>query len=157
LQVKEGSLFTNIVVDIRNGQCEDAHAYVADVLRAGIVVYSWSENNSWRVQHPFFLPDPIASRYTLDGITFRWTDGVFGIALGPVTNKSAAYAEGGAPGPAGTGDQTPRPFGPRFKDDRMVYFHSMSSFREFAVPASVLLNGTLSEEGNDKFIQVSTL
>lgn len=63
LQTKPESLFTNIVVDIRDGQCDDAFAYAADVFRYGLLVYSWREDRSYRLSHNLFFPDPIASRY----------------------------------------------------------------------------------------------
>lgn len=70
-QVPESALFTNIIADVRNNKCDEAYAYIADVLRYGVIVYSWKEDRSWRISHNFFYPDPIACRYKLDNITFR--------------------------------------------------------------------------------------
>ncbi|KAK6643297.1 hypothetical protein RUM43_004802 [Polyplax serrata] len=110
-QVPESALFTNIIADVRNNKCDEAYAYIADVLRYGVIVYSWKEDRSWRISHNFFYPDPIACRYKLDNITFRWTDGIFGLALSPLNPET---------------------------NDRMLYFHPMSSYREFSVPTSIL-------------------
>lgn len=117
-QIQESSLFTNIITDVRNGKCDEAFAYITDVFRYAIVVYNWKEDRSWRVSHNFFYPDPIACKYSLDDITFRWTDGVFGLALSPVDGQTG---------------------------DRNLYFHPMSSFREFTVPASILRNDTADD------------
>lgn len=38
--IKQDSLYSNIIVDIRDGDCEDVHAYLADVWRFGLVVFS---------------------------------------------------------------------------------------------------------------------
>lgn len=99
-QVKEDSLHSNLIVDIRNGRCNDAYAYITDVWRFGITVFSLAKGDSWRVSHHFFFPNPEASDYTLNGLNFQWTDGVFGLSLSPV-------------------NQPP---------DRLLYFHPMSSY-----------------------------
>lgn len=138
------------MTDVRNNKCDEAYAYIADVLRYGIVVYSWKEDKSWRISHNFFYPDPIACRYKLDNITFRfvifllfvfllsflflrpfqqllyeviyglsrWTDGIFGMALSPLNPET---------------------------NDRLLYFHPMSSFREFSVPTSILRNASADD------------
>lgn len=123
-QVKQDSLFTNVAVDVRDGRCDDAHAYLTDVWGFAIVVYSWRRDRSWRVSHPFFYPDPLAARYDLHGLVFRWTDGVFGLSLSPVDS---------------------------FTGDRTLFFHPMTSFREFSVPTSVLRNETASSSSDEAF------
>lgn len=40
-QTSTDSLFTNIVVEIINNNCEDAYAYISDVFQYGLVVYSY--------------------------------------------------------------------------------------------------------------------
>lgn len=42
-QTLKDSLFTNIVVEILNDNCEDAYAYMSDVFQYGLVVYSYKE------------------------------------------------------------------------------------------------------------------
>lgn len=42
-QTTKDSLFTNIVVEILNDNCEDAHAYISDVFQYGLVVYNYKE------------------------------------------------------------------------------------------------------------------
>jgi hypothetical protein len=99
-QYLQGSLITNIVVDIRNGECNRGFVYVMDVWRNAIIVLDIAQGTSWRTSNHFYLPDPFFSDYNYEGINFQWTDGVFGSALSPL-NK-----------PAG---------------DRVLYFHPMSS------------------------------
>lgn len=123
-QAKSDSLFTNIVVDIRDGQCDDAHAYAADVFRYGLLVYSFREDRSYRVAHNYFFPDPIASRFDLDQVTFRWMDGIFGLAMTPVDKRT---------------------------NDRTLFFHPMASFREFSVPVSIIRNETVANSYPDDF------
>lgn len=114
-QVKQDSLHTNVVVDIRDGQCEDAFAYVADVWRYGVTVFSLREFKSWRTTNYLYNPNPVASDYNYLDLNFQWSDGVFGMSLSPV------HRDG----------------------DRMLFYHPMSSFTEFQVPTSVLQNETI--------------
>lgn len=99
-QVKQDSLHSNLIVDIRNGRCQDAYAYLTDVWRFGITVFSLAKGRSWRTTHHFYFPNPEASDYTLNGVNFQWTDGVFGISISP----------------------------PTAIQDRTLFFHPMSSF-----------------------------
>lgn len=112
--VKEDSLHTNIIVDIRHGKCEDAYAYVADVWRYGLVVYSLKKNKSWRTTSHLYLPTPESSDYNLHGLNFQWTDGIFGMTLAPETSN----------------------------DERILFYHPMSSYTEYTALTSVLRNET---------------
>lgn len=114
-QVKQDSLHSNIVVDVRDGRCSEAFAYVTDVWRYGVVVFSLASRRSWRTTHHLYLPTPELSDYRLHGVPFQWTDGVFGLSLSPVNE----YA------------------------DRLMFFHPMSSYAEFMVSTAVLRNETL--------------
>ncbi|XP_076761628.1 dopaminechrome tautomerase-like isoform X2 [Xylocopa sonorina] len=125
-QVKEDSLYANIVVDIRNNDCNAAVAYAADVFRYGLLVYDFFKDSSFRIQNRFFFPDPLASNYELHGIKFQWTDGIFGLALSPVD----------------------------VHNDRTLFFHPMSSFREFAVSTSVLGDKSTAEKNVDYFVAI---
>ncbi|KAL6263206.1 hypothetical protein P5V15_006006 [Pogonomyrmex californicus] len=124
-QIKQDSLYINIAVDIRN-DCGSAVAYLADVWRYGIVVYDFLKDSTFRVEHPFFYPDPLAARYELHGIKFQWTDGLFGIALSPLD----------------------------VHDDRTLFFHPMSSFREFAVSTSIFRDKQTADYNMEKFMPV---
>jgi hypothetical protein len=110
------SVFANIAVDVKSGSCEDTYAYMADLGASIMVVYSWRQNVSWRVTHRYFHNDPKAGRYQVAGISFEWTDGLFGLALSAenTTDKQ-----------------------------RTLFFHPFSSFSEFAVSTSILQNESL--------------
>lgn len=118
-QVKQDSFHTNILVDIRENKCDDAFVYVPDVWRYGLVVFSLKEDRSWRTINHLYLPNPRASDYTLHGLNFQWTDGIFGIALSPIDRYN----------------------------DRTLFFHPMSGFNEFTVLTSILRNESLWQSG----------
>ncbi|KAH8298694.1 hypothetical protein KR018_006897, partial [Drosophila ironensis] len=128
-QIKEDSLHSNIVVDI-GVDCEDAHAIVSDVWRYGLLVYSLSQNRSWRVTNYNFSPNPIASNFIIYGLNFQWLDGVFGLSI-KVNQPS---------------------------NERVLYFHPMASFKEFQVSMHLLLNETLwitnSQENSKYFYSI---
>ncbi|XP_014273784.1 protein yellow isoform X2 [Halyomorpha halys] len=119
-QVPAGSLFTNIAVEVMD-TCQDTFAYVSDVFRYGIVVFSLRNNRSWRVDHPYFYPDPLHSRYDIDNIKFTWNDGIFGITMSPR-------------------DITGR---------RYLFFHPLSSFREFHIDTMMLQNETFAKRADE--------
>ncbi|CAH0719375.1 unnamed protein product, partial [Brenthis ino] len=108
--VLQDSLYSNIILDTRKEDCSDLYAYIADTWRFGLLVFRESDESFWRFSHHFFYPDPFASNYTLHGLNFQWTDGIFGLALSPSENYN----------------------------ERILFFHSMSSYREFYVKTSVL-------------------
>lgn len=116
-QVLPGSLLVNLAVEVE-GSCENTFVYTGDVFRYCLHVLDFKEGKSWRIQHPFFYPEPLQSFYDMDNIKFQWTDGIFGMALGPRS-------------PDGSG--------------RTLYFHPLSSNREFSVRTSFLHNETTSK------------
>ncbi|XP_014247143.1 protein yellow-like isoform X2 [Cimex lectularius] len=120
-QTPEGALFTNIAVDVIT--CERTFAYASDVFRYGLVVYDLQKNRSWRVENSYFFPEPLHSKYILDGLTFNWNDGIFGLAVSPVE-----------------------------RGRRYLYFHPMSSFREFRVDTRILHNETLAKSSPESFM-----
>ncbi|XP_074116276.1 yellow-h isoform X1 [Cotesia typhae] len=125
-QIKEDSLWSNIVVDIRNNDCNSAKAYLADVWRFAMIVYDLSKDTSFRIQHHFFFPNPFASKYELHGIRFQWMDGILGLALSPID----------------------------VNNDKILYFHPMSSFHEFAVSTAVLIDQETAESNPESFAPV---
>lgn len=106
------------IVDTSKDNCENAYAYIPDLGAYGLVVYSFKQDKSWRVKHNFFHFDPLHGDYSVGGVKFQWTDGIFGLALG----KQAANGA------------------------RTVYFHALSSTREFSVPNYILQNETYSQD-----------
>jgi len=112
--IKADTFFANVIVDVQTNDCDNAYAYIPDLGAYGVVVYSFRKDESWRVKHNFFHFDPLSGDYNVGGVNFQWTDGVFGMAVG------------------------------RTKPDgsRSVYFHALSSTKEFEVPNYVLQNKT---------------
>ncbi|XP_053959654.1 protein yellow [Anastrepha ludens] len=113
-QTKEDTFFANIVIDSDRNDCNNAYAYIPDLGAYGLIVYSLRDNHSYRVKHNFFHFDPLQGDFNVGGVNFQWTDGIFGLAIGP-TNP----------------DQT--------KD---IYFHALASTKEFKVSNRVLQNET---------------
>ncbi|XP_004533855.1 protein yellow [Ceratitis capitata] len=113
-QTKDDSFFANIVIDSERNECDDAYAYVPDLGAYGLIVYSFRDDRSYRVKHNFFHFDPLQGDFNVGGVNFQWTDGVFGLAVGPLK-----------------ADHT--------KD---IYFHALASTKEFKVSNRVLQNET---------------
>ncbi|KAG5888472.1 hypothetical protein JTB14_022102 [Gonioctena quinquepunctata] len=116
----DDSFFANIVVDVTKDTCDKAFAYIPDLGGYGLVVYSFADNNSWRVKHNYFHFDPLNGNLTVGGVNFQWTDGIFGLALGPI-------------------DQT---------GFRTAYFHALASTDEFSVNTQVLKDETLATDSH---------
>ncbi|XP_052758194.1 protein yellow [Galleria mellonella] len=125
-QVKEESGFVNIVIE--DTDCQKTYAYAGDVGKAGIVVYSWDRNESWRISHHFFYPDPFACDFNVKGLNFSWTDAIFGMGIS---------------GPNSDGYST-------------LYFHPMASYNEFKVSTEYLRNVTVAENNFEAFQQLGT-
>lgn len=120
-QVKEDSGFANIALE--DSDCQKTYAYAGDVGKAGIVVYSWDKNESWRITHHYFHPDPLACNFTVKGLNFTWTDAIFGLGIS---------------GPNPDGYST-------------LYFHPMASYNEFSVSTEYLRNTSIAENNFDAF------
>ncbi|XP_056633830.1 protein yellow [Diorhabda sublineata] len=115
----EDSFFANIIVDVTNETCDKAFAYIPDLGGYGIVVYSLADDKSWRVKHNYFHFDPLKGDMTVGGVNFQWTDGVFGVALGPL-NETTGF--------------------------RTAYFHALASCNQFSVSTQVLKNEILATD-----------
>ncbi|CAG9862453.1 unnamed protein product [Phyllotreta striolata] len=114
----DDSFFANIIVDVTKDACDKAFAYIPDLGGYGIVVYSLAEDKSWRVKHNYFHFDPLKGDMTVGGVNFQWTDGVFGIALGPLNENGY----------------------------RTAYFHPLASCTEFSVSTQILRNESLATD-----------
>lgn len=106
--LKTESFFANLAVE--DEVCDDTYLYLADLGAAGLIVYSWKNHTSWRINHHYFNLDPSAGEFNVSGITFQWTDHLFGMAL-------SAADEDGFP---------------------TLYFHPMVSTSEFSVSTKYL-------------------
>lgn len=120
--VLENSLITNLVVDSRDARCRDLHVYMADAWRFGLIVFRAEDAAFWRFSHHTFYPDPLLSNYTLHGLNYQWSDGLFGMSLGKY-----------------------------HANDRPLYYHSMSSSLEFTVMTSVIRNSSRVADSVNEF------
>lgn len=120
-QFKDDSFLANIAVE--DTDCHDTYAYLGDLGKPAVIVYSWKRNESWRVNHHYFNIDPLAGEFNVSGITFEWTDGVFGLSL------SSPDEEGFS----------------------TLYFHPMTSTHEFSVNTKYLRNEALSKKSFNEF------
>ncbi|ERL92756.1 protein yellow [Dendroctonus ponderosae] len=116
--LKQDSFFANIIVDVDKDKCDDAFAYIPDLGGYGLVVYSFKANESWRFKHNFFHFDPLHGDFNVGGVNFQWTDGIFGLALGPKDLSGF----------------------------RTVYFHPLASLNEFSVNSAILRNRSLAND-----------
>ncbi|XP_066583841.1 protein yellow-like [Prorops nasuta] len=122
--INQNTFIANIAVDLGKGGCDDAFAYLSDELGYGLIVYSWADNKSWRISHSYFMPDPLAGDYNIAGLNFQWgEEGIFGISLSPLGIDGY----------------------------RTLFFHPLSSFREFAVSTRILRDEQLSQNSYHAF------
>lgn len=122
--INQNTFIANIAVDLGSGGCDDAFAYMSDELGYGLIVYSWTNNTSWRVTHSYFMPDPLTGDYNVGGLNFQWSEeGIFGMSLSPIA------ADG----------------------FRTLFFHPLSSNREFAVSTEILRNPELATNSFHSF------
>lgn len=73
------------IVEIGNS-CLDAHLYVADLMRHGLLVYSLRDNRSWRwdntVENAFGYEEASVD-INIAGENIQLYDGIFGMSLSP--------------------------------------------------------------------------
>ncbi|KAF4528023.1 hypothetical protein B566_EDAN002206 [Ephemera danica] len=121
--LKADSLLCTIEVEYPDSPCggsagvRGAVLHVADPTTFALIVADLRQqgtNNAWRIQDKTMYPSPEAGTFTVNRQSFEFMDGVLGLALSPINNQR----------------------------ERTLYYHSMSSFREFWVRTSVLRNST---------------
>ncbi|KAJ8704962.1 hypothetical protein PYW08_012282 [Mythimna loreyi] len=101
---------TSITVDVTPSTCDDAYAYINDLARNGLIVFSLKQMDSWRFSHPSFVYDVGATDFIVARQTINWRDGIFSVALSD---------------PDSTGKRT-------------AYYHPLVSTQEFSVSNEVL-------------------
>ncbi|KAL2734000.1 protein yellow [Vespula squamosa] len=122
--INQNTFIANIAVDLGKGGCDDAFAYMSDELGYGLIVYSWEQNKSWRITHSYFMPDPLAGDYNIAGLNFQWgEEGIFGMSLSPIALDGY----------------------------RTLFFHPLSSNREFAISTRILRNEELAKDSYHEF------
>ncbi|XP_048480073.1 L-dopachrome tautomerase yellow-f [Plutella xylostella] len=118
----------SITIDMKDGDCANAFAYVPDLNTNGIIVYSLREDDSWRLTHNYMHFNPLASNLNIAGQRFQWNDGIFSITLSPTSSDGC----------------------------RVAYFHPMVSTQEFSVSTCVLKNRTAAD-GSDYWTRFNLL
>ncbi|CAH0698294.1 unnamed protein product [Spodoptera exigua] len=103
---------TSITVDVLPTKCDDAFAYINDLARNGLIVFSLKQRSTWRISHKTFNYDVGATDFKVAQHTINWKDGLFSVAL---SNPDA----GGK---------------------RTAYYHPFISTQEFSVSNEVLKN-----------------
>lgn len=122
--ITENSFFANILVDTTPNTCDKSFAYIPDLGGFQMIVYDMEHDDSYKVKHHYFYFDPLSGNYNVGGVNFQWTDGVFGVALSPI-HKEDSF--------------------------RTLYFHPLSSTREFSVSTKILQNKTLASTSYYEF------
>lgn len=122
------STITSIAVE--DHDCGNIFVYLADPGAPALIVFSMKEKHSWRVHHNFFHLNPLFGNFSVDGVPFQRSDGVYGLALSD-KNKNG------------------------FAD---LYFHPLSSLDEFKVSTAILRNESLATSGliYDHFVNIGS-
>uniref|UniRef100_A0A1Y9H2F4 Yellow protein n=1 Tax=Anopheles dirus TaxID=7168 RepID=A0A1Y9H2F4_9DIPT len=119
--VPEGVGMASLTVDVEPSDCEQAYAYIPDLVANAIHVYGMRENDMWSFSHPSFVHDRAQAAFNVAGQQFEWDDGVFSIALGQNDTEAGS---------------------------KLVYYHPMVSTTEFGTFANVLQNRLIARSGN---------
>lgn len=109
------SRFVTPTIDLDAHNCDVGHVYMADSIGDGIVVYDVAAQKSWRIENKFTYPHPDFGTFKIAGESFQLWDGTVSTTLTP---HSLA--------------------GRRLQ--RMLYFHSLSSDWQMAIPLHVVNN-----------------
>ncbi|XP_017150086.1 protein yellow [Drosophila miranda] len=112
---KEGvSRFVSPTIELDSRNCDVGFVYMADSIGDGIVVYDVAAQQSWRIENKYTYPHPDFGTFTIAGDSFQLWDGTVSTTL------------------------TPHALGVK----RMMYFHSLSSEWQMAIPLDVVNNGS---------------
>ncbi|KAF5274198.1 hypothetical protein FQA39_LY07302 [Lamprigera yunnana] len=116
-QLQSNSILVTPIVDVRDPQagCRDTFVYVADCQAFSLIVYDVQRGTSWKIVDKTMYPNPFYGTYNLAGYTFDLMDGILGMDLSPYKPS----------------------------EDRILYFHAMSSGTEQWVYTSYLRNQSL--------------
>ncbi|KAM8713989.1 hypothetical protein ACLKA7_014189 [Drosophila subpalustris] len=111
------SRFVTPTIELDAHNCDVGHVYMADSIGDGIVVYDVAAQKSWRIENKYTYPHPDFGTFTIAGESFQLWDGTVALTL--------------------------TPHGVAGRMERMLYFHSLSSDWQMAIPLQVVNNGSL--------------
>lgn len=141
------------MVDIKApfDSCTKTKVYIPDVNAFALIVYDFETEKSWRIQNKLFYPNPNWGTFKIADESFDMMDGIFGIAIkkdrinhnhdhkhhnnNHRNNNHHNHDHKSIDGKIN-----------RNTDDRLMYFHSLSSNTENTVPLSVINNNSLWEQ-----------
>lgn len=81
---ERGNGLASITVDVDAFNCQDAFAYIPDLAKYQLNVYSLRQNKIWRFTHNYFNFDPLFGDFNVAGLRYQWNDGIFSITLSNV-------------------------------------------------------------------------
>lgn len=119
--VQQGVGMASLVVDVEADDCQNAFAYIPDLVQGAIYVYSFEKNRMWSFRHSSFQHDREKTAFNVAGQRFNWDDGIFSITVGnrdPLTRS------------------------------KPVYYHPMVSTSEFITFTEALQNEALANAGS---------
>ena len=61
------TFIANIAVEIDDNDCWKTHAYASDELGYGLIVFSLQRMQAWRIEHGYFMPDPLRGDFHIGG------------------------------------------------------------------------------------------
>ncbi len=105
------SILVTPVVDT-DSICRSTKVYIADISVFSLLVFDAEKKSTWKIKNPLFRFDPNFKKFTVNGESFEFDDGILGMAFPQKTDSK--------------------------RDDRLLYFHSMAADTENSVPISVL-------------------
>lgn len=76
------SLLVTINVDSRNNDCSDAVAYMADSFGFKLLAFRLQTRQFWNMNSELFRPYPDQTMFSVNGVNFELSGGIFGLALG---------------------------------------------------------------------------
>ncbi|KAF2904169.1 hypothetical protein ILUMI_02008 [Ignelater luminosus] len=116
-QLYSNSILVTPIVDVRDPHtgCRDTFVYMADCQAMSLIVYDMQRKTSWRIIDKTMYPSPEFGTYHLAGQEFELMDGLLGMDLSP-------YKSG---------------------EDRILYYHAMSSNTEHRVYTSLIRNQSI--------------
>lgn len=120
--VQRGVGMASLVVDVEADRCDNAYAYIPDLVQRSIYVYGFQKNRMWAFNHSSFGHNPEHARFHVAGQRFEWDDGIFSITLGKRISSTST--------------------------SKHVYYHPMVSISEFTTSTEVLQNETLASVGD---------
>lgn len=116
-QLQSNSILVTPIVDVRDPhmKCKNTFVYVADCQAMSLIVYDVKRQTSWHINDKTMYPYPNYGTYRIAGQQFELMDGILGMDLSP-------YKPG---------------------EDRVLFFHAMSSPTENWVYTSDIRNESL--------------